>query len=67
MLFTIYKNGEVWSHAIINTRSAKIALSVYCKANMLENNGEFTCDCGEMEKELSWYRSLTRASATCRT
>lgn len=52
-LFTIYKNGEVWSHILSGEiKSSKIALKVYCKANMIENNGELTCDKGEREEEI---------------
>lgn len=52
-LFTIYKNGEVWDHILTGeTRSPKVALYVYCKGNMIENNGELTCDKGEREEEI---------------
>lgn len=52
-LFTFYKNGEVWDHMLTGEiKSPEIALKVYCKVNMIENNGELTCDKGEREEKL---------------
>lgn len=51
-MFTIYKNGKIWDHVIVNTSSADVALNAYCKVNMIENHGEFTCDKGEREEKL---------------
>lgn len=59
-MFTIYKNGKVWDHVIVNTGSPKVALDTYCKANMIENHGELTCDRGEREEELAFYDASRR-------
>lgn len=59
-MFTIYKNGKIWDHAIIRTNSKEIALKTYLRANMIENNGEFTCGRGEREEELTFYEACRR-------